>query len=291
MAPNSVDSRDSSMATAISPPLLSVIIPTFRREDQVVRAVNSVLAEGLASFEIRVIDDSPDASAQDAVEAIGDPRVHYSVMEKPTGGIPALVRNRGIEESAGDILYFLDDDDVIAQHGLSSMLDALEHNKSAGVAFGTVDCFGPDDDIVKSYNQWFGWAGTTAKRFRRSSLLTVGIAMFRGTMIINSACCLRRSVALELGGYDPSIPVYEDVEFFLRAIRSHGHVFVDRPVLQYSTGLQSMINDLDGDGTPIAESYKIMHHKYIEANGQLEYRALQVLSKLLPLGLPEGHGV
>ena len=268
-----------------------MIIPTFRREEQLVRAVQSVLDEGIEDVEIRVIDDSPEGSARTHIESIGDPRLHYSVMAQPTGGVPAIVRNRGIDEALGEVLYFLDDDDMVAPGGLSAMLRALDREPNTGVAFGTVECFGPDSEVVESYNQWFTWAASTAQRFRRSSWMTVGIVMFRGTVIINSVCCVRRSVARELGGYDSSIPVYEDVEFFLRAMRASGHVFVHHPVLRYSTGMSSLIHDLDGDFEPVADSYKIMHRKYRESNGELEYRALQLVSKLLPLRSPNGRPV
>ena len=280
---------DIDRSAAQKTPRVSVIIPTFRREEQLVRAVQSVLDEGIADFEIRVIDDSPEGSARTHIESIGDSRLHYSVMDQPTGGVPAIVRNRGIDEALGDVLYFLDDDDMVAPGGLSAMLGALDREPDAGVAFGTVDCFGPDAEVVESYNQWFTWAAATAQKFRRSSWLTVGIVMFRGTVIINSACCVRRSVAREMNGYDSSIPLYEDVEFFLRAMRSSGHVFVNHPVLRYSTGMASLIHDLEGDFEPVAQSYEIMHRKYRETNGELDYRALQVMSKLLPLSSPEGR--
>ena len=280
---------DIDRSAAQQTPRVSVIIPTFHREEQLVRAVQSVLDEGIEAVEIRVIDDSPEGTARMHIESIGDPRVHYSVMDQPTGGVPAIVRNQGMRDALGDVLYFLDDDDMVAPGGLSAMLSALDRDSGAGVAFGTVDCFGPDAEVVDSYNQWFTWAASTAEKFRRSSWLTVGIVMFRGTLIINSVCCVRRSVALEMGGYDSSIPLYEDVEFFLRSIRASGHVFVDHPVLRYSTGMSSLIHDLDGDFEPVADSYKIMHRKYRETNGELDYRALQVMSKLLPLSSPEGR--
>jgi hypothetical protein len=82
------------------------------------------------------------------------------------------------------------------------------------------------------------------------------------------------------------MPVYEDVDFFTRGIRAGGHVFVDYPVLRYSTGRPSIIHDLNGDDEPVKVSYRMMHEKYKATYGLFDYRALQVVSKFLPIDPP-----
>ncbi len=265
---------------------LSVIIPTFRREEPLADAVASVLAEDVDRMEVLVIDDSPEGSAESVVSGIDDPRVRYLPMPEPTGGRPALVRNHGLALAAGEVLYFLDDDDCVAPGGLRAFLDAFERAPDRGVAFGGVVCVGPDRATREQYTRWFDWAAKTSGRLRRSSWLTVGTIMFRGTLIINSCCAIRRSLAIELAGYDPAIEVYEDVEFFTRGIRRAGHVVVDQPVLRYTTGLPSIIHDLDGDNSSIESSYVEMQSKYRKEHGTLEFQLLRVVARLLPLGRP-----
>jgi hypothetical protein len=97
---------------------------------------------------------------------------------------------------------------------------------------------------------------------------------------------MRHECAIALGGYDETIPVYEDVEFHMRGMRRWGHVFADHPVLHYRTGAPSLIHNLHGDHEPIQESYRIMHRKYKDTYGLADYRALQVAAKLLPLRVP-----
>lgn len=265
---------------------VSVITPTFRRERELCEAVESALAQEGVSVQVIVLDDSPERSAKNAIESMGDARVRYVAREVPSQGKPALVRNEGIHLAEGRYVYFLDDDDHVLPGGLRSMVKALDERPDAGVAFGRVECFGPDPEVLARYRAWFDWAGDTAFLLSKSSWLTVGTILFRGTVIINSACMMRRDVARRLEGYDPAIPYYEDVEFHTRGIRQFGHVFVNRPVLHYRTGRPSLIHDLKGDGGPIADSYRIMHAKYKARHGMLEYRALQVVSKLLPLTEP-----
>ncbi len=270
-----------SPAKRTESPLLSVIIPAYRRPRQLRAALESVLATGL-DLEVAVIDDDPERSAKEVVAGLGDPRVAYHAMSPVSGGRPALVRNRGIELVRGRYLYFLDDDDCVNPAGLEQAVREMER-RGAHVAFGRVRCVGPDAKTVREYNEWFTWAARTARRYRRSSWLTTGIIMFRGTVIINSACVISRAAALKLGGYDPALPVYEDVEFFARAMRRFGHAFVDTEILVYSTGQPSLIHDLQGDTRPIQDSYRLMHARYKERHGTLEYRLLQCVSKVLPL--------
>ncbi len=266
-------------------PSISVIIPTFRREHALVRAIASTFEPDL-DIEVIVIDDSPERSAESVVDSLGRPDVRYVPMPSPSGGRPALVRNFGIELAQHDVLYFLDDDDQVLPGGLVAFAEAFAENPDAGVAFGTVRCVGPDERTRVRYQAWFDQVATSARSVQRSSWLTTGVIMFRGTLIINSCCAIRRSVAIELGGYDPDIAVYEDVEFFTRGIRLAGHCFVDQPVLLYSTGLPSIIHDLRGDEEPIVVAHRQMYDKYRRRWGRADFRALQVACKLLPLGSP-----
>jgi glycosyltransferase involved in cell wall biosynthesis len=265
---------------------VSVIIPTYRREQEVVEAISSALSQEGVSVEVLVLDDTPEGTATNAVISLGDARVQYVKRTVSSKGKPAIVRNEGIERARGRYLYFLDDDDHVlpgALHALSSGLDA---NRRAAVAYGTVQPFGENHEIVARYTEWFGWAAQASRYLAHSSWLAVGTILFRGTLIINSVCMMRRECAIGLGGYDATIPVYEDVEFHMRGMRRWGHVFVDRPVLHYRTGAPSLIHNLHGNQEPIRHSYRIIHRKYKETYGLADYRTLQVASKLLPLRVP-----
>jgi len=55
----------------------SVIIPTFRRPNELLEAISSALHQQGVSVEVIVIDDAPEASAEQVVEHVGDPRVVY----------------------------------------------------------------------------------------------------------------------------------------------------------------------------------------------------------------------
>lgn len=263
---------------------VSVIVPTFHREKEVVEAVRSALDQHGVEVEVLVLDDSPEGSAARSIAAIGDPRVRYVKREVPSGGRPALVRNEGAKLATGRYIHCLDDDDRLAEGALCAMVDALDSHPRAGVAVGWVVPFGDDPAWLKDKRDYFEKAARAAAEIR-SSIALVAQIMFRGTVMVNSACMIRREHFLTLGGHDPSIPVYEDVEFYLRAIRRFGHVYVNRPILHYRTGAPSLMTDLKGDNARVRDSYAIMYRKYKEEHGRLEFEALKVFAKVLPFRL------
>ena len=96
-------------------PLVTVIIPTYRREVKYLsRAIKSILEQTYKNIEIIVIDDSPDSyeyrnDIRIYMESIESERILYYQNDRNTGG--ALARNRGISLANGSFTTFLDDDD------------------------------------------------------------------------------------------------------------------------------------------------------------------------------------
>jgi glycosyltransferase involved in cell wall biosynthesis len=127
-------------------PLVSVIIPVFNGERYVDDAVASVLAQRHHALEVIVVDDgSTDASA-DVVRRIVDARCRL-VQQASSGA--AAARNRGISESTGALLAFLDADDVWTPDTLERQLHALTAESEIDMVFGHYVTFGrggdPDD--------------------------------------------------------------------------------------------------------------------------------------------------
>lgn len=258
---------------------VSVIIPTFRREREIVEAIGSALDQEDVTVDVLVLDDSPEGSARAAVTAITDPRVRYRRREIPSGGKPAVVRNEGAALARGRYLYFLDDDDQALPGALRAMVRALEADRRVGVAVGKVVPFGTDASVLRTNQVWAGRAARSAARTSGSRWLAAASLLFSSSMLVNSACLLRREHFSALGGYDPEVPLYEDVEFYARAIRRFGHVFVDHPVLYRRTGAGSLTQDTLGDATPIEACYRVMHQKYKGEYGVWEYRMLRLFAK------------
>lgn len=90
--------------------MISVVIPLYNKEKSIENTIKSVLAQSYSNFEIVVIDDgSTDESAM-VVHNISDTRIRY-IYQKNQG--VSAARNRGVSESKGEWIFFLDADDMI----------------------------------------------------------------------------------------------------------------------------------------------------------------------------------
>ena len=109
---------------------VSVIIPTYKRSEDIARAVDSVLAQTIDSFEVIVCDDNGigteggEKTAQVMAQYADDPRVIYCRHEVNKNG--AAARNTGLAVARGEYIAFLDDDDTYRPERLQKMYDKME---------------------------------------------------------------------------------------------------------------------------------------------------------------------
>jgi glycosyltransferase involved in cell wall biosynthesis len=260
---------------------LTVVTPTFRRERQVVEAVKSALDQEGVSVEVVVVDDSEEGSASAAIATLCDPRVTYIRRLTPSGGLPALARNDGVRLARGRYVCFLDDDDQLLPGCMHRMVAALDKNPTVGVAVGRVVSFGQNAEILRRNERW-------CHRAARNAALTSGWRRGAAAALLfgdsfTSACVIRREYVGAAGAYDPAVPLYEDVEFYTRAIRRFGHVFVDCRVLYRRTGEPSLTFREHEQERQREQAYEVMHRKYKSQYGSAEYLALRVGAKLFHL--------
>ncbi len=111
-------------------PSVSVIVPTYNREQVVSDTIRSVLAQTCSDFEIIVVDDGSTDGTVKAIKDFGDSRIR--VYQQANAG-PGAARNRGIAEAVGEYLKFLDSDDLITPLSLEQQLEVM---RKSGAAFG-----------------------------------------------------------------------------------------------------------------------------------------------------------
>lgn len=106
--------------------LVSAIIPTYNRGYIVDRAIESVLNQTYENIEVIVVDDGSTDNTQEKLKEYGD-RIRV-VYHRNSG--PAAARNRGIEASRGEIIAFLDSDDVWLPTKLERQVSLLQRSRT-----------------------------------------------------------------------------------------------------------------------------------------------------------------
>jgi glycosyltransferase involved in cell wall biosynthesis len=253
---------------------VSVVIPTFHRERQVVEAIDSVLDQNSLSIEVLVLDDSREGTAFDAVQSVADSRLRYIKCTEPSEGRPALVRNRGAALARGRYLHFLDDDDVLENDALAALAACLDATPDAGMAFGAIIPFGDDEKILRDQQSYFCEAARVARGLRGRMELAANL-LFHPTILINSACMGRREQFIASGGYDGEMAVCEDVDLWARIARASNFAYVDRPIVRYRTGASSLMHDLSENDEKLTSAYRRSHRKYRDLHGFGEFNLLK----------------
>ncbi len=89
--------------------MISVVIPLYNKEGQIAHTLQSVFAQTFQNFEIVIVDDGSTDNSVEEVEKFDDSRIR--LIHQTNAGVSAA-RNRGIEEASGELIAFLDADDV-----------------------------------------------------------------------------------------------------------------------------------------------------------------------------------
>ena len=116
-----------------SSPLVSIILPTRDRQELLQRAVASVLAQSYHNWELLIVDDSESGVIPMWLEELKDLRIRW--MTTGGKGVGAA-RNLGIEQAEGEIVAFLDDDNLMDPIWTKALVLSFEAHPEANVVIG-----------------------------------------------------------------------------------------------------------------------------------------------------------
>lgn len=125
---------------------VSAIIPVYNGERYLAEAIGSVLEQTYPVDEIIVVDDGSTDGSADVARSFKDVRLAL----QPQSGA-ASARNKGVELATGNVIAFLDADDVWTPDKNKLQVAALEHHPDVDMVFGYAEQFiSPDvEDIVR----------------------------------------------------------------------------------------------------------------------------------------------
>jgi hypothetical protein len=114
-------------------PLVSVIVPTCDRRPWLARAVASVMAQSYPIWELVVVDDASADDTWEWLQTLSDPRIR--ILRGP-GGSGARARNIGLDHAAGDVIAYLDDDNLMHPRWLQAVAWAFSRWRDADFLYG-----------------------------------------------------------------------------------------------------------------------------------------------------------
>ncbi|HEY9625276.1 MAG TPA: glycosyltransferase [Crinalium sp.] len=210
-------------------PLISVIIPAYNAEKTIQETIESVLNQTLSDFEIIVINDGSQDKTLDILSTISDPRLQ--VFSYPNAG-GAVSRNRGFKHSTGELIAFLDADDVWTPDKLEAQWQALQANPDAKVAY----CW---TDLIDQSSRRLGpCCHITANGNVFAQLL---LTCF---VVSGSNPLMYRQAFIDINGFDESLTASQDFDLYLRLAARYQFVTVPSPKLFYRISGNSMSSNM-----------------------------------------------
>jgi glycosyltransferase involved in cell wall biosynthesis len=184
-------------------PLVSVIIPCYNGEAFLEEAIESALAQTYRRVEVIVVDDG----STDRSPAIAH-RYPVRYLRQYNRGLTET-RNRGIRESNGDYIVFLDADDRLRPEGIEAGVCALRERPECAMVVG--------DHVFVSED---------GRHLRDSHKDCIETAHYQALLKSNfiemiSSVLFRRDVLREVEGFDTKLRVAEDYELYMRIARKY----------------------------------------------------------------------
>ena len=209
---------------------LSIIIPTYFRQNIVLNTLEELKRQSVHHFEVIVVDQTPLESAD--LSQYKFDKIDYKYIRIKEIGLPNA-RNVGAENSKGDILTFIDDDCIPENNIVQSYMDLFQSADKEIWCFGgkviekNSDIFMENDSIVGG---WITWYGKTLKNFDTDKSGECEWAP-------GGNFSLTKDLFIEAGGFDPNFigtAVMEDGDFGYAVRKIGGKVYYyPEPIIEH----------------------------------------------------------
>lgn len=199
-------------------------MPLYNKAPYVRKAVESVVRQTFADWELIVVDDGSDDGGAELVKAFSDTRIR--LLQQQNMGVSSA-RNNGVAAARGDYLCFLDADDWWADSYLDAIHGLIARHTDAGI-------YSTAYYLVKNGRQRQASIGVAAE-------FTEGIidycSVYAKTLcmpVFTGATCVPRRIFDEQQGFNRLLSLGEDFDLWLHIEQKHPVVLLNQPLAYYN---------------------------------------------------------
>jgi glycosyltransferase involved in cell wall biosynthesis len=185
-------------------PRVSVVIPAYNAQRFVAETIASVKAQSYQDIEIIVVDDG----STDQTAAIAESFEGVRCIRKPNGGVSSA-RNRGVAEAQGELLAFVDSDDVWHPDKLRHQVALMDLHPD--VVLGITES-SSDRSLMASVGR------VPEGQLPRYRVIDQFGEVFLNPYLGMSGVMVRKDAFNAVHGFDQTLPFAEDVDFYLRLL-------------------------------------------------------------------------
>jgi glycosyltransferase involved in cell wall biosynthesis len=256
-------------------PLVSVIIPAYNRAHTVAETVDSVLGQTYGSLEVIVVDDGSKDGTQEVLRGYG---ARIKNIWQPNAG-QMVARNRGIAEASGEIVTFLDSDDIWLPTCVERHVNVLGRTGAdvpCSLANGWLE-FSDGRRITSFQNSELETELEEGLWLNVPDILPVRFVMFCQFVAI------RRAALKVVKGFDEDLKYMEDYALPLRLSLLGPWAFIREPLVVWRQGAADSVSVSQRalkQARPLRESLLVIRKRYLESiAGQKRYAKARKLQE------------
>jgi glycosyltransferase involved in cell wall biosynthesis len=228
-------------------PEVSVIIPTHNYAQYIRQALDSVFNQTYKDYEIIVVDDGSQDSTREIMLSYGD-RIRYYYQENQG---PAKARNKGIIESRGKYIAFLDADDIWFPSKLAKQIEMFKTNSRLGMVLTDNSLF--DDAGV--YKEYVG-----KKNYLFNGDIVANIFIRSG--VVTPTVMVKRDVFDKVGLFEENLWIGEDDNMWIRIAVEYEVNIVDESLANIRDHRNRTIRVNDKFIENVEENIRLLTTKY-----------------------------
>lgn len=242
----------------MSHPLVSICIPCHNAAPYVGQAIESILAQSWTAIEIIVVDDGSTDGSGTILDTYASSRLR--VIHQENRGQCAAA-NCAFTEAQGDLIKFFDADDLLAPESIEAQVHRL-NARTDSVASAQWGRFYDNELSTFQLNPQSVWRDLSALDWLTEAWIDARPMMQCGLWLIP------RPILEQSGGWDESLSLINDFEFFARVlIHANEVLFTPEATLYYRSGLQGSLS-----GQKSRSAVESAFHSLLKGTGHLLQR-------------------
>lgn len=186
--------------------IVSIVTPSFNREDLVAQTLDSVRAQTLQNWEQVIVDDGSTDNTRPIVQSYIEDDSRFRLLERDRGPKGACTcRNIGVDHSKGEYLIFLDTDDLLEPFCLEQRVRVMRENPELDFAIFPGTLFENEPHDLRLWWNIYKETDQLTRQFHQD-------AIAQGTGVIWKKESFNR-----IGRWNENLAIWQDIDLFFRA--------------------------------------------------------------------------
>ena len=211
-------------------PKISIILPTFNRANYISETIGSIRGQTYSNWELIIIDDGSEDNTEYLVKQVNDERISF--FKAGRIGIGGTIKNIGLRIADGELIAFIDSDDLWDKNKLEKQVDALSRYPEAGFCLTGGYNFRQVGKPVE-----FFYPESTGERYGK-----VFLPIFDSKVAVFTQALMFRKPCLEQSGYFRESNDFSDIEFVLNMAWYFNAVVLHEPLVHRRLHDENYIN-------------------------------------------------